>query len=52
MTMYNLHHIQLAMPKGKENATVAFYQDLLGLPQVENRPIITAVMLRIHLSPD
>ncbi|MGZ8600526.1 MAG: VOC family protein [Actinomycetota bacterium] len=29
-----LHHIQLAMPPGEEDAGRAFYGDLLGLPEV------------------
>ncbi len=28
-----LHHIQLAMPPGGEDAARGFYQDLLGLPE-------------------
>jgi catechol 2,3-dioxygenase-like lactoylglutathione lyase family enzyme len=29
-----LHHVQLAMPPGEEDAGRAFYGDLLGLPEV------------------
>jgi catechol 2,3-dioxygenase-like lactoylglutathione lyase family enzyme len=29
-----LHHVQLAMPPGEEDAGRAFYRDLLGLPEV------------------
>lgn len=29
-----LHHVQLAMPPGEEEAGRAFYGDLLGLPEV------------------
>lgn len=31
----DLHHIQLAMPKGREAEAIAFYRDLLGLALVE-----------------
>jgi catechol 2,3-dioxygenase-like lactoylglutathione lyase family enzyme len=33
--MYALHHVQLAMPAGKEDAARAFYGDVLGLREVE-----------------
>ena len=29
-----IHHVQLAMPPGKEEEARAFYCDLLGLPEV------------------
>lgn len=34
MEIIGLHHIQLAMPRGREEAATAFYQDLLGIPRV------------------
>ena len=30
-----LHHVQLAMPAGAEAAAVAFYQGVLGIPEVD-----------------
>lgn len=30
-----LHHVQLAMPEGGEQQAVAFYQGLLGVPEVQ-----------------
>lgn len=33
-----LHHVQLAMPTGEEAAAIAFYQGLLGVPQVPKPP--------------
>ena len=33
-----LHHVQLAMPEGREPEAVAFYQGVLGIPQVEKPP--------------
>ena len=30
-----LHHVQLAMPEGKEDDAIAFYHGILGLPVVE-----------------
>ena len=33
-----LHHVQLAMPQGEEEAAVKFYGYLLGLEQVEKPP--------------
>lgn len=32
--MTGIDHVQLAMPAGQESAAVAFYEGLLGLPQV------------------
>jgi catechol 2,3-dioxygenase-like lactoylglutathione lyase family enzyme len=36
--LMGLHHVQLAMPKGEEEAAVRFYGAILGLPQVEKPP--------------
>jgi catechol 2,3-dioxygenase-like lactoylglutathione lyase family enzyme len=33
-----LHHVQLAMPPGEEEAAVKFYGAILGLTQVEKPP--------------
>ena len=42
MSIRALHHVQLAMPKGKEDEARAFYQDLLGLTEVKKPPILAA----------
>lgn len=34
MTVRRLDHVQLAMPAGREQEAVAFYQGLLGIPEV------------------
>ena len=36
--LQSLHHVQLAMPPGEEDAAVKFYADVLGLAQVEKPP--------------
>ncbi len=36
----SLHHVQLAMPAGGEEAARRFYQDLLGLREVEKPPVL------------
>ncbi|MDP9185579.1 MAG: VOC family protein [Actinomycetota bacterium] len=36
--LMGLHHVQLAMPKGEEEAAVRFYGAILGLTQVEKPP--------------
>jgi len=33
-----VEHVQLAVPRGMENATRAFYQGLLGIPEVPKPP--------------
>lgn len=33
--IHGLHHVQLAMPAGREREARAFYQGLLGLPEVD-----------------
>src|SRR4051812_7090372 len=35
-------HVQLAMPRGREQDAVAFYQDLLGIPRVAKPPALAA----------
>ena len=42
MKIHTLHHIQLAIPKGGEDAARGFYQGLLGLPEVAKPPILAA----------
>ncbi|MFP3913605.1 MAG: VOC family protein [Actinomycetota bacterium] len=34
MTPIGIHHVQLAMPAGGEDAATAFYSGLLGIPRV------------------
>ena len=36
--LLGLHHVQLAMPKGEEEAAVRFYGAILGLTQVDKPP--------------
>ena len=36
--LLRLHHVQLAMPTGEEEAAVRFYGAILGLTQVEKPP--------------
>ncbi len=36
--LLGLHHVQLAMPAGEEDAAVAFYAGVLGLEQVPKPP--------------
>jgi catechol 2,3-dioxygenase-like lactoylglutathione lyase family enzyme len=38
MRITALDHIQLAMPAGREDEARAFYQDLLGIPEVPKPP--------------
>jgi catechol 2,3-dioxygenase-like lactoylglutathione lyase family enzyme len=35
MGIVGIHHIQLAMPAGQEQAAADFYSEVLGIPQVE-----------------
>lgn len=37
-----IHHVQLAMPEGEEATAVAFYEGVLGVPQVEKPPQLRA----------
>lgn len=34
MEIVGLHHVQLAMPSGEEEAAIHFYEHLLGIPRV------------------
>lgn len=38
MSIVGLHHVQLAMPPGREEDAVAFYEGLLRLPRVDKPP--------------
>ena len=42
MPITTLHHVQLAMPKGGEDAARAFYGGLLGLSEAPKPPILAA----------
>ena len=42
MSITALHHVQLAMPKGGEDAARAFYGGLLGLSEAPKPPILAA----------
>jgi len=37
-----LHHMQLAMPKGEEDAARTFFGDVLGMTEVEKPPVLAA----------
>lgn len=40
--LLDLHHVQLAMPRGREPEARAFYAGLLGLEEVPKPPRLTA----------
>ncbi len=42
MFIFAIHHVQLAMPKGSEDAARAFYGGLLGLSEAPKPPILAA----------
>ena len=42
MCILGLDHVQLAMPPGREAEAVAFYEGLLGIPQVPKPPHLAA----------
>ncbi len=42
MRVVRIDHVQLAMPAGREAAAVAFYEGLLGIPQVPKPPHLAA----------
>jgi catechol 2,3-dioxygenase-like lactoylglutathione lyase family enzyme len=39
---YALHHVQLALPRGGEDACRAFYVGVLGLTEVAKPPVLAA----------
>jgi len=39
---YELHHVQLAIPPGSEEACRAFYVDLLGMTELAKPPVLAA----------
>ena len=55
--LIGLHHVQVAMPPGRESEARAFYAGLLGVPEVTKPPRLAArggcwfqsATLRIHL---
>ena len=38
MTVTGIHHVLLAMPEGEEAKAVAFYEGVLGIPEVPKPP--------------
>lgn len=57
MRLVGIHHVQLAMPPGEEERAVAFYEGVLGIPQVDKPGHLAArggcwfesAEVRIHL---
>lgn len=57
MQIKAIHHVQLAMPKGREDEARAFYDGLLGIPEVPKPPNLAKrggawferAGLRVHL---
>ncbi len=37
-----IHHVQLAMPRGKEAAARSFYAGIMGLPEIPKPPVLAA----------
>ncbi|MFV0259970.1 MAG: VOC family protein [Acidimicrobiales bacterium] len=60
MTVLRLDHVQLAMPTGREAEAVAFYEGVLGIPQVPKPAHLArrggcwfeSNTIRIHLGVD
>jgi catechol 2,3-dioxygenase-like lactoylglutathione lyase family enzyme len=60
MTVEAIHHIQLAMPRGQEDAARVFYSGLLGIPEKPKPPSLAARggvwfhsgNLKVHLGVD
>ena len=49
MQIRRLDHVQLAMPAGREVEAAAFYQGLLGIPEVAKPPVKPAAQeIRAH----
>ena len=42
MRVLRIDHVQLAMPPGREAEAVAFYEGILGIPQVPKPPALAA----------
>ncbi len=60
MALESIDHVQLAMPAGREDEAVAFYEGLLGLPRVPKPPHLAVRggcwfendSIKIHLGVD
>lgn len=60
MTILRLDHVQLAMPAGREDEAVAFYEGVLGIPHVAKPPHLAVRggcwfergELKVHLGVD
>ena len=60
MKVRRIDHVQLAMPPGKEQSAIAFYEGLLGIPCVPKPPELAARggcgfedgSLRVHVGVD
>ncbi|HRW37786.1 MAG TPA: VOC family protein [Aquihabitans sp.] len=60
MHVLGIDHVQLAMPAGREADAIAFYEGLLGIPQVPKPPHLAARggcwfergALKVHLGVD
>ena len=60
MRIVRVDHVQLAMPAGREDEAVAFYEGVLGIPQVPKPPDLAARGgcwfergdLKVHLGVD
>jgi len=60
MVIERVDHVQLAMPAGREDEAVAFYEGVLGIPQVPKPPHLAARGgcwfargdLKVHLGVD
>ena len=42
MKIYGIHHVQLAMPEGREDDARTFYQKVLGFGEVQKPPSLDA----------
>jgi len=42
MTFDRLHHMQMTMPRGQEQAARAFYVDVLGMVEIDKPPALAA----------
>lgn len=60
MMIVGIHHVQLAMPQGREDEARAFYSTILGIPEVPKPPRLAvrggvwfeSGSVRIHLGVD
>jgi len=42
MAITGLHHVQLAMPRGREDEATSFYEGVLEIPRVDKPPHLAA----------